>query len=108
MTRPDNAVEEIELHDDGRSGGNRAGDGIFAARISWVIPGSCLARVSGEGESPVAGAFRIPQILGYLKRDGTDRDRDGLPDAWERMDSTMPPSSRGARSPRSPIATARG
>jgi hypothetical protein len=32
----------------------------------------------------VAGAFRIPQILGYLKRDGTDRDRDGLPDARER------------------------
>lgn len=83
VTYPDKTVKRYVLTDDGKGGDDVAGDGIFSTRVSWDQPGSYLLTATGRGEGSL-GDFRVTDSFGYFNLEGTDRDADGLPDAWER------------------------
>ncbi|MBM2846093.1 MAG: hypothetical protein HW407_1405, partial [Bacteroidetes bacterium] len=83
ITRPDKKIIQIRLEDDGKHGDGVSNDGVYGARVEWQIPGSYLVRLTIDGENSL-GAIQVSQTVGYYNKDGTDRDLDGLPDAWER------------------------
>ncbi len=74
-----------------------AEDGVYGARVSWVVPGSHTVTVVASGSTPL-GPFQIEDRVAFYDRRGLDADDDGLPDAWERRYKPRCPCGLNPRS----------
>jgi subtilisin family serine protease len=83
VTAPDKSVVELPLLDDGLQRDGSAGDGVYAAPISFIQGGgyalTVTAEVIREGRTET-----YEKTLGYFQPRAMDQDLDGIPDRWER------------------------
>ncbi|MCC6644090.1 MAG: VWA domain-containing protein [Polyangiaceae bacterium] len=84
---PGGEARRLSLLDDGAHGDGAAGDGVYAATIvDTAAPGVYRVEIDAQGgaERTFSRSARVAVALDPPP----DRDRDGLPDAWERAHGT--------------------
>ncbi len=89
VVAPDGARRELALLDDGVHGDGAPNDGVYAATLDATdAPGVYRFELDARAraERPFARAAHLAIALDAPP----DRDRDGLPDAWERRHGTDP------------------
>ncbi len=86
VTRPDGALVNVALRDDGAHGDGGANDGVYGGTFYQTsLAGSYNVLVKASGISPLSGLFTREALLAFhLKGENVDTDQDRMPDDWER------------------------
>lgn len=88
---PDGRERDLTLADDGSHDDGAPGDGVYAATLDATRePGVYAVALRARGTSPSELPFTREAHLAIALLAPPDRDRDGLPDAWELRHGTDP------------------
>jgi hypothetical protein len=105
VTAPDGTETRVVLSDDGEHGDGAAGDGLYAGLYTLVIQADVVYPQGEEGQSVPndEGGYRVlarathekfqREAMGaFSVLEGEDRDKDRLPDVWEKENGVDDPA----------------